>query len=1069
MKELQAVRLVNASAGTGKTHSLTDDIAKSLARGIAPESLMATTFTNKAASELRERTRRKLLEQDLNVQALRIFDGFIGTVNSICGRLLTEYAIYAGLSPALGVVPEGESEEMFRMAASSLIESFASRIEPAARRLGRDGGGSEYQKRQDWRDDVRKIAEYARYNLIGAEALTSCAEASCQSLFALFAALDHDHTQHTGERIENDIDRTVASAIVSLEQIASPRQNTAKALDSLKKFRDMRKTYKRCDLDLPWEEWARLAKLSANKDSEEIIADVRRAAGMVLVHPRFRADLEMMIRCSFMCASDALKLYDEFKAHRGLMDFTDQEVKVLALAETDEAFISSLTYRISRMMVDEFQDTNPIQLALFLALHELTGDSEWVGDPKQAIYGFRGTDPQLMDEAARNTETSKVLDSSWRSKSLLVDFFNAIFVEVFNDIDEGKVRMRIPEERWDEAHGGRLELWRLAGKSHASDAASTAEGIRALLARDKKLAPGDIAVLCRKGKECELVASELEAIGIRASVPQGILLDTPEYILAIAALRWMNDDHDTLALTEIVHFSHGHSCHEDWLASLMKTPDDSLEKWRGDPILLSLGAERAKLAIRTPIEALKAAINCVDLPQAIKSWPRPESRRNNLDALCGVCREYMKLCASHRSAATVPGFINYLYQTNPKQAEGVGRESVHVCTYHKAKGLEWPVVVLYSLDDRFTPDPFGVHVVPSPSFDAAHPLDGRSIRYWPRPFGSNQKLPELEGVADFTAEAAFVRNMEADQSRRLMYVGMTRAREVLIFAARLETTKSEGEVLKTRWLDELADDAATPLIHWPGDGGDEATVTIAGRVRKKFPIAVMDFTAETGKTFAAGAAEREEFFLQPLAKKLEFSPAKLQPSRLEMSDNSTVIGEVASFGARISISGKSDMTAVGNAIHAFLGVDPVGMTIPERLKTAQRLCKNWDVAKSIDPSELLVASERLEAFIAARYPDAAIFREWPVTMQSKNGARLQGWIDMLIEMPESYAIIDHKSWPGGKLELETHAKNYAPQLAAYREAVERAAQKPVTETLIHLPVSGMLVEIKRQSRLEDFE
>ncbi|MDR1886252.1 MAG: UvrD-helicase domain-containing protein [Synergistaceae bacterium] len=1057
MKGLRsAIGVVNASAGTGKTHSLTEDIARCLAGGIAPESLIATTFTNKAADELRLRTRRALLKQGMNAEALRIFDGFIGTVNSICGRLLSEYAVYAGLSPALGVIPEGESDEVFRMAASSVIESHAATMEPPARRLGLDGGGSGYQRRHDWRDDVRKIAECARYNLIGAEGLAICAESSRQSLAALLEDRDRDGARHAGEQIEDELDRAVESAIASLEGIELPGKKTADALVSLKKFKEMRSGSKKDDEDVPWGEWARLAGLDANKDGLDAIADAKRAAGMVLAHPGFKSDLELMIRGAFECASKALTLYDDFKAQRGLMDFTDQEVKTLALAERDDAFISSMNDRISRMMVDEFQDTNPIQLALFLALHGLAGDSEWVGDPKQAIYGFRGTDPQLMDAVAGSAEASKVLDASWRSKSLLIEFFNAVFVEAFKDIGEEKVRLRIPEKRLDDASGGRIELWRMLGRSNDSDAASTAEGIGELLERDKKISPGDIAVLCRKGDECERVASALEAAGIRASVPQGALMDSPECILAAAALRFMNDDHDTLALAEIVRFSEGHSCHGDWLASVMENREESIERWRLDPIVRSLSLARKNMDSRTPLEALKAAIACVGLPRAVKSWSRSESRRNNLDALCCVCREYMDRCASHRSAATVSGFTNYLYRTDPKQAEGLGRDTVHVCTYHKAKGLEWPVVVLYSLNDGFSPSPFGVHVVPSRSFDVARPLDGRSIRYWPRPFAPSQRLPALDRIANAGGEAALVRAMEADQSRRLMYVGMTRARDVLIFAARLDITKSRGEELKTRWLDELTAEDGSPLIRWPAPGDDEAAVTVQSRVPAKFPITVRSFA---GDVVDRERAEREEFFLPPPARRAEFPPALLQPSRLNPQGVHANVRQAADLGVRISIKGKPDMDAVGSAIHAFLCVDPTDLSAPERLEIARGLVKSWGVAKIIDPADLMGASERLESFLASRYPGALILREWPVSTRDENGVRLQGWIDMLIETPGYYAIIDHKSWPGGRREMAPHAMSHAPQLAAYREAVERAARKPVRETLIHLPVSGIVMDV----------
>jgi ATP-dependent exoDNAse (exonuclease V) beta subunit len=98
-------------------------------------------------------------------------------------------------------------------------------------------------------------------------------------------------------------------------------------------------------------------------------------------------------------------------------------------------------------MVDEFQDTNPIQLSLFLALNELVGRSIWVGDSKQAIYRFRGTDPLLMNEVVSLIGKTKILDCSWRSRKKLVEFTNAIFSEVFHEMNENKVCLDIPTQR----------------------------------------------------------------------------------------------------------------------------------------------------------------------------------------------------------------------------------------------------------------------------------------------------------------------------------------------------------------------------------------------------------------------------------------------------------------------------------------------------------------------------------------------------------------------------------------------------------------------------------------------
>jgi len=210
------------------------------------------------------------------------------------------------------------------------------------------------------------------------------------------------------------------------------------------------------------------------------------------------------------------------------MDFVDQETLVLNFALHNEAFQSSMRDRIKTLMVDEFQDTSLIQLALFMALNELSGYSVWVGDHKQDVYGFRGTDPQLMDEVAALISESQVLDYSWRSRENLVKFTNALFSEVFHDMGKDMVCLKIPTERAEKAKGGWLEAWHLTAKNNADEAVAVANGVRDIIKRIPDIKPGDMAVLCRTNASCTDLAAKLEHLGVRVSIGQGLLLDTSE-------------------------------------------------------------------------------------------------------------------------------------------------------------------------------------------------------------------------------------------------------------------------------------------------------------------------------------------------------------------------------------------------------------------------------------------------------------------------------------------------------------------------------------------------------------
>jgi len=154
---MKNIELINASAGSGKTHSLTTRIVELIKNGIDPESLMVTTFTNRAASELHERIRIHLLKESWTYGVNRISDGYIGTVNSICARLLQEYAIEAGMSPAIQIMPEEDSDSIFKVSIDRVIGLYAERMEAAARRLELDGNG--FRLSRERRMAVRRKAD----------------------------------------------------------------------------------------------------------------------------------------------------------------------------------------------------------------------------------------------------------------------------------------------------------------------------------------------------------------------------------------------------------------------------------------------------------------------------------------------------------------------------------------------------------------------------------------------------------------------------------------------------------------------------------------------------------------------------------------------------------------------------------------------------------------------------------------------------------------------------------------------------------------------------------------------
>jgi len=1055
---MKNIQLISASAGSGKTYRLMNEIADRVAgddgkSSVAPEEIMATTFTNKAAAELKERIRMRLLEAGRAADAQRIYDGLIGTVNSICARLLKEYAFEAGLSPAVDVLPEEDAERIFNMATSSAIEGASKELEPIARRLGLMGYGSGRSKQADWRKFVQDIVNLARSNDMDANHLKASADQSWQALEVL---LGKAHSKKIGQGIENRLAEEVDAAIAGIEAGEDKTKDTNSVLNFLQ---NLKRTQQRSWEYVSWSDWLTMATLKTGAKSRELVEGIQAQAEQHLKHPRFRADMKQMIEGVFTCAAHALSMYSDYKREQGLMDFVDQEALVLRMARNNASFQASIRERVKLLMVDEFQDTSPIQLALFLKLSELAEDVVWVGDQKQAIYGFRGTDPVLMDAVAAKIEqlsgasSDNVLKDSWRSKRELVNFCNAIFTPVFHHMGEDKVRLNIPKQRESIADGGWLESWTLEGSNQDKRTGALVTGIQEMI-KERNIKAGDIAVLSRSNDECSKLSEALHAVGIRASIAQGDLLATHECTLALAGLRYMVDQSDSIAMAEIVCYAAHHKNHAGWMQMLMNAPEKSYKIWAEDPLMQQLVAAGEKGILLTPLESLELAMAAADVERMIYAWGNVSQRLSNLDQLRAACETYQDRCKSRRGAATVTGFLTWLYsEAELQQAEGTGPDTVKLLTYHRSKGLEWPVVVMASLNKASRHGVFGVSVHAAENFHVDDPLAGRSIRFWPWPYGSKKKADGMSACTDGSEIALDAEDRTLRESQRLLYVGMARARDGLV----LIREKAKRNV-SNNWLDALTGADGHAVMHFeddetvfmsPSTSDSEAqSFSVTSRILSN-PETIETTSMHDISYYAPVLAVDDRVY--PTASQ---SPSGVGWEEIRETDVQTTL--LSTLGDRLPMHGAPDMADFGNAMHGFFGAD-VTDDKSTRLDMANRMLTGWEVEGAIDPAHMLIASDRLKQFIGDHYPNVRVLREWPMAMELSNHQRMHGWIDMLLELPEGYIIIDHKSYPGS--DAVDHAKEYAPQLNTYKQAVEQATGKSVLATLIHMPIQGAVVQV----------
>jgi ATP-dependent exoDNAse (exonuclease V) beta subunit len=336
------------------------------------------------------------------------------------------------------------------------------------------------------------------------------------------------------------------------------------------------------------------------------------------------------------------------------------------------------------------------------------------------------------------------------------------------------------------------------------------------------------------------------------------------------------------------------------------------------------------------------------------------------------------------------------------------------------------------------------------SFDPAAPLRDRSVLCLPYPFGNFDPPPPIIAKLDKDKEVMILDAATESEQRRLLYVGMTRARESLILAF-----PEEKAVSANTFLGAAVDKDGAPLVSLPTDAKAKLRVGDTSFICESLASAA-DFSVATS------LSNSPTLLLPVLPTKASTYPLyAVAPSMLEIdkgSEQHVTLGTVIKLGPAITPARKIDRALLGNAVHAFLGADDSTQAPKARFALAANILTTWNCESALSPNQLLECADRLEAAIKTRWPLAKSHREYPVLL-SAEGTRLPGSIDRLVMTQNEIAVIDHKTASLQEAELLETAIHYGPQLAAYAVGVGHASPKAKVSTWLHLPLSGLLCEV----------
>ena len=1055
------IQFISAGAVSGKTYALTQILYNELTSGeVKPGGVLATTFTRKAATELRERVRSHLIRQGATVLANAMGQARIGTVNGICGALLERFAFEAGLPTEQLVMDEARARQLLHQAMDLVMEdaSLAALLQ-VVRRLGLDvarHGNDDIP----WSKALGDLANLARANAIAPEVLRTFGDINADRLLAHFPAM-------VGADLDAQLRAAIAGAMPAIQSGAGATKVTAEYLALLED------ALRALDSGaLPWSVWNKLATKAPAaklKSAAQPVADV---AAMLGQHPRLHADIRDYLVRIFALAADALGAYADLKKALGAVDFTDQERRLLDILD-EPSVAQTLTEELDLIMVDEFQDTSPIQLALFLKLAGYAKKVVWVGDVKQAIYGFRGSDSALMKSVVDALPVlggdKSVLPFSYRSRPALVGLVNQLFGSAFAGLAPAEVRL---DPKRDEVPGTMaVQDWVLDGSNHDQHLEALASGVAQLMNLGttvvdpatnvvRPLRLGDIAILAKANDTVRKIAICFRQRRIATSTAQPGLLAQPEIVLALACLRRLNDDSDTLATAEILSLA---DCTEPegWLADRLTwlATGAPASQWRevdregsqAHPIIATVSDLRAQVVLLSPSEAVAETMMRCGIVRRVIQWQQDgeqaRMRLANLDQLAGLVTQYEDECTSGRQAATLSGLLLWLQDLAQQGLDAMPQldvDAVHVMTHHGAKGLEWPVVVLCDLASDVRDRLWGIQAEPKGAFDVYRPLHDRFLRYWPWPFGQQKNVAVADEVAA-SPTGIKAREDAVEEHKRLLYVSMTRPRDMLILAR--PAKKAVGE-----WMSTVALDSVLPAA-------DADSIVLADGMAVPFVRCVL---SGASANLPMAASTEDLAWFDHAAALHEKIPLTVSPSGVD--GVAARVSESVAIGSRMELGDVEDRSALGQAIHACLAADLVSTDCPLTVADVLAILQRMGVADAVDASAMHRQVGAVRTWLQSRWPDAKAVVELPMQQLMPGGQICAGRADLLLRTVTGWILLDHKSTQQGSAQWAALASIHAGQLAAYAQTVEAVSGLPVEQAWLVLPVAGAVLRVEMTGR-----
>lgn len=1047
--KLPPLTIIPAGAGSGKTYTIQKTLADWVTSGqVRPDRIVAVTFTEAAAAEMRDRIRAELTAQGRLEDALRLEQSYISTIHGFGLRVLTEFAFDCGISPSPRLLNEDEEGTLMRraLAQTDRVDEVMDDLEGFGYRYDFSSGkGAEDLFREAVLKLISKLRSIGRVQ-------------EDYQLLPNAEQLIRDLYGDTGDSalLETELHQAVVKLLQKYptdltEQYADP--DNASAVKSLRQnYRDLKQAEAQEPLSRDWHLWQRLRKLRTTGmpgDYTALADEVALAADRLPHHPGPLEDALKHVRSLLGGSQDALGLHGEKKRENGLLDYTDMLALTHSLFTDDPATLSLLKERIDCLIIDEFQDTNPLQFSLLWHFQQLGVPTLIVGDLKQAIMGFQNADSRLLEELMKlYPDLCRPLESNWRSTPALMNWINLVgsglFAERYTPL---KARADFPSVMTP------LEaiLFSKRPKKLYIQPRETAIRIRDLLqskneqvydraiGSQRLLRGGDIALLAPTNLRLERYAEALRNQGIRVRIAQSGWFESRIVQLCYYALAFVADPEDLHAALYLSVTELGELSLETALKQLLEG------ELPNDAVLVTLQPLREAPPDIAVSCFLLSVIDALSLYDRIMYWPDADQARANLLRLQHEARQFQDadpeaLAGGGFYGYGLKSFLAWLKALAENEEQNVQPEpnvldadAVELVTWHRSKGREWPVVVVAGLEASVAPRLPGFDVVYENFNDLATILEHARIEILPEFAAPETKQRFIERLEEENRTGAL----------RLLYVALTRVREKLIleWPQFLATSKAKAPTYWSLLTSQTAMTLSGATLRTAGESF-ACRVVEADLSEESEPYAVMPVSGDGLRAYG-----RRALCTEILADLL--TPDSLSPSQLH-DEQAVPIKRllVSSYHQPQPIASALEPMARGTLLHrAFeLGLQR------EISREQAIVLLDYPFAEG-EWNALKASIYAFRTWLQEQFSPVTTAVELPLLYMNEQGTVVSGIMDLLVETKDGFWIIDHKSDLSDN--LETRFSSYLPQLLCYAEAVQKAEQlKPVLGVAVNWTAFG---------------